>query len=282
LAAISAKKLKIPTFHMEAGNRCFDERVPEEINRKIIDHISDINIVLTEHARNNLIREGLGQNKIFNVSSHMPEVINFYKVNINACSILKTLKLIKNKYFLISYHREENLDSDKRLRDFLNALTAIDKRYSMPILISAHPRVMRKLNSVKLSKNVILHKPFSFFEYIKLQQNSYCVISDSGTITEESSILGFPAITIRDAHERPEGMDSGVLIMSELTPRILISNIETTKKLSKNKKSINLNSLIDKDRELVSVKILKIVNSYISFINRETWKTDVAIKPKKT
>ena len=219
LSVISAKRRKIPIFHMEAGNRSYDQRVPEEINRKIVDHLSDINLVLNEHSRRYLIKEGIPQETIIKTGSHMPEVLNFYKNNINKSDPLTKLNLREYKYFLISLHREENVDSQKNLRNIMKTLDAIYNKYELPVIVSTHPRTKLQLDKLgyKSNENIKFLKPFGFFDYIKLQIKATCTISDSGTITEEASILNLPAITIRETHERPEGMDTGTLIMSGLS-----------------------------------------------------------------
>ena len=219
LSVISVKRRKIPIFHMEAGNRCFDQRVPEEINRKIVDHLSDINLVLTDHARRYLLNEGIKPETIIKTGSHMYEVLDFYKNQISSSKILEKLNLLEKEYFLISLHREENVDRKENLLSMLNCLDKIAEKYSKPVIVSTHPRTRKRIDEIikkKLNKRIKFLKPFGFFDYIKLQMHSKCVVSDSGTITEESSILKFPAITIRNTHERPEGMDAGTLMMSGL------------------------------------------------------------------
>ena len=273
LSIISAKRRKIPIFHMEAGNRSFDQRVPEEINRKIVDHLSDINLVLTEHARRYLIQEGIGQDRIIKTGSHMPEVISYYQEQINSSTILKKMSLKKKCYFLVSLHREENVDSDENIMNFMNTLEEIHKQYKIPIIVSTHPRTKKRLNQIKYNsnENIIFSKPFGFFDYVKLQIDSLCVISDSGTITEESSILNFPAITIRNSHERPEGMDAGILIMSGLKKdRVLHSLSVMIKDFEDNR--IKVQSIQDFGDLNISKKILKIVLSYTDFINSNVWK----------
>jgi UDP-N-acetylglucosamine 2-epimerase len=271
LSAIAAKKNKIPIFHMEAGNRCFDQRVPEEINRKIVDHLSDINLVLSEHARRYLIREGISPETIFKTGSHMQEVISFYASRINHSQILKKLKLKKNKFFLASIHREENVDNKKNLLLLVEAFEIIYQKYKLPIIVSTHPRTQKKLELLKLKKQnprIIYEKPMGFFDYCKLQQNSLCVISDSGTITEEASIFGLSAITIREVHERPEGMDDGILIMSGLSAENILSALDVTITQKRNKL---ISEISDYKNSNVSTKILKIVLSYIEYINRVVW-----------
>lgn len=219
LAVIAAKRRKIPVFHMEAGNRCFDQRVPEELNRKVLDHLSDINMVLTEHARRYLIAEGIRPEMIFKTGSHMAEVLDHYREKIDNSDVLARMSLNQGGYFVVSTHREENVDSQQNLKDLIDTLQALAERYGMPIIVSTHPRTRKRLEESDISLNnplVSFMKPFGFLDYIKLQMSSFCVLSDSGTITEEASLLNLPAVTIRNAHERPEGMDEGTLVMCGL------------------------------------------------------------------
>jgi len=272
LSVISAKRNKIPVFHMEAGNRCFDQRVPEEINRKIVDHLSDINFVLTEQARDYLIAEGINQNMIIKSGSHMNEVFNYYKTNINKSNILKKIKLKKSKYFLFSVHREENVDNLNNLKKILLVMQTLVKEFNLPVIVSTHPRTRDRMKKIKdyNFKKISFLKPFGFFDYIKLQKNSYCVISDSGTITEESSLLEFPAVTIRNMHERPEGMDEGTLIMSGLNINNVLQSINITVDL--NKRKIKMSKVKDYLSNYPSKKIIKSVYSYIEYINKNVWK----------
>ena len=219
LAVIAAKRRKIPVFHMEAGNRCFDQRVPEELNRKVLDHLSDINLVITEHARHYLIAEGVRPETIIKTGSHMREVLNFYMPKINASNILNTLEIKRDNFFLVSVHREENVDTPENLEDLMNTFSALAEKYNMPVIVSMHPRTQNRLDALHMvTPNPLIRflKPFGFCDYVKLQMEALCVISDSGTITEEASLLNLPAITVRNAHERPEGMDEGTLIMAGL------------------------------------------------------------------
>jgi UDP-N-acetylglucosamine 2-epimerase (non-hydrolysing) len=274
LAAISAKRRKIPIFHMEAGNRCFDLRVPEEINRKIVDHLSDINMTYTEHARGYLLNEGIKPETVIKTGSPMKEVITFYKDKIIASDVLDRLKLINNKYFIVSAHREENVDSPTNFSNLIQSLNAIADKYDIPVIVSTHPRTKKKLElieTVQIDKRVQFLKPLGFIDYVKLQMNARCVISDSGTITEESSILGFPAITIRQAHERPEGMDEGTLIMSGLESENVLNSIDiVTKQVSKNHNRFNI--VDDYNVDNVSDKVVRIIMSYTDYINRTVWK----------
>lgn len=275
LSVISAKRRKIPIFHMEAGNRCFDQRVPEEINRKIVDHLSDINLVLTEHARRYLIAEGVRPETIIKTGSCMKEVLDFYRPLIDDSCILKQLNLKPKDYFVLSAHREENVDSEENFFHLLETLNYISDKYNKRIIFSSHPRTTQKLNEFKgaqLNPLVEVMKPLGFSDYVKLQLDAFCVISDSGTITEESSILGFPAITIRNAHERPEGMDEGTLIMSGLRKDRVKQSIDivTEHSLSYGK----MQAINDYDGGLVSVKMVRIIQSYTDYINRVVWRKD--------
>ena len=273
LSVISAKKQQVPIFHMEAGNRCFDQRVPEELNRKIVDHLSDINMPLTEQARDYLISEGIKPETIIKTGSCMKEILTYYKSEISNSKILNRLKLSENKFFVVSVHREENVDYRDNLLDLIESLNDIAKEYELPVIVSTHPRTQNRIDQLekklKINPLVKFLKPIGFFDYIKLQQNAFCVVSDSGTITEESSILSFPAIMIRKAHERPEGMDEGTLIMSGLKSKRIIESINVvTKQHKKNAPHI----IRDYDLENVSVKVTRIILSYIDYINRNVWK----------
>lgn len=267
LSVISAKRNKIPVFHMEAGNRCFDQRVPEEINRKIVDHLSDINMTLTEHARRYLVAEGIPAETVIKTGSSMKEVLEKNKKSINSSKVLEKLKLKEKKYFLLSTHREENLDNDKNFNDLIDSINAICEKYKLPVIFSVHPRTQKIIDSkrIKLHKLVQMMKPLGFADYIKLQQNAYCVISDSGTITEESSLLGFPAITVRQAHERPEGMDEGTLIMTGLDKKTVIDAIGVVV-------SERMPIVQDYNADKVAQKVVRIILSYAGYVNRTVWK----------
>lgn len=273
LAVISAKRRKIPIFHMEAGNRCFDQRVPEEINRKIVDHLSDINMPLSEHARKYLIAEGIKPETIIKTGSPMNEVLFFHRDKIEACDVLDRENLEPSEYFIVSTHREENVDSEENFKNLLDSLSAIVDKYDKQVIVSTHPRTRKKLeqlNFVNDNPKIEFLKPFGFIDYIKLQKNAFCVISDSGTITEESSILNFPAITIRQAHERPEGMDEGTLIMSGLNSERILDSIEiVTSQLKSNKNAIKI--IPDYKTDNVSKKVVRIIMSYTDYINRTVW-----------
>jgi UDP-N-acetylglucosamine 2-epimerase (non-hydrolysing) len=274
LSAISAKRRKIPIFHMEAGNRCFDQRVPEEINRKIVDHTSDINLPYTEHARRYLLAEGLRPETIIKTGSPMKEILEYYKADIEASDILKQLKLRPTKYFVVSAHREENVDSDTNFRDLLHSLNTIAETYDMPVIVSTHPRTRKRLESpqtsCELDERIRFLKPWGFLDYVCLQTNAFCVVSDSGTITEESSIMNFPAVTIRQAHERPEGMDEGTVIMCGLKSERVLQSIEVvTKQFDHNARAFRLVS--DYETENVSKKVVRIIISYTDYVNRTVW-----------
>lgn len=271
LSVIAAKKKKIPIFHMEAGNRCFDLRVPEEINRKIVDHLSDINFTLTEHARKYLEAEGIRPETIIKSGSSMKEVFKYNMDKINQSSILKSLSLNPKDYFVVSAHREENLDIDNNFAQLLTSLNKIANHYDKKIIFSTHPRTQKKIDlieNLELDQRIVLLKPLGFFDYINLQLNAYCTLSDSGTITEESSILGFPAITIRNSHERPEGMDEGTLIMSGLDYDTIQNSIDIVVGQSSDN---CMNIVKDYDTENVSKKIVRCIVSYIDYINRNVW-----------
>tara|TARA_B100001964_G_scaffold237296_1_gene300571 strand:+ start:1243 stop:2376 length:1134 start_codon:yes stop_codon:yes gene_type:complete len=280
LSVISAKRKQIPIFHMEAGNRCFDQRVPEEINRKIVDHLSDINMPLTEHARNYLLSEGIDPNTIIKTGSCMKEILTFYKKDIESSKVHKSLSLDLNKYFLVSAHREENVDYTDNLESLLLSLNAIAEKYSLPVIVSTHPRTKDRLEKfkkkIKTNNLIKFLKPLGFFDYIKLQSSAYCVISDSGTITEESSILKFPAIMIRQAHERPEGMDEGTLIMSGIHKDRILESIEVVVKQYNEGKIPTI--IDDYNVDNVSQKVIKIIFSYIDYVNRNVWRKDSSIK----
>lgn len=273
LSAYAAKRRKIPVFHMEAGNRCFDQRVPEEINRRIIDHISDINLPYTEHARRYLLAEGLRPETVIKTGSPMKEVFAHNRKKIDASDILSRLNLEHSRYFVVSAHREENIESDSNFSQWLELLKAIAKSYNMPVIVTTHPRTrnrMEKLGIGALDERIFFSKPLGFPDYVKLQMNARCVISDSGTITEESSILGFPAVTIRQAHERPEGMDEGVLVMCGLKMDRVLQSIDVA--VSHYSDSTRPFTIVaDYDTESVSRKVIKVILSYTDYVNRTVW-----------
>ena len=273
LSVISVKRRQIPIFHMEAGNRCFDQRVPEELNRKIVDHLSDINLPLTEQARDYLIAEGIKPETVIKIGSCMKEILYHYMHKIQSSKILGKLNLKKRSYFVVSFHREENVDYDDNLISFLDSLNEISKYFELPVIVSTHPRTkmrIEKLKNIKLDEKIIFLKPLGFFDYVNLQQNSRCVISDSGTISEESSILGFPSITIRESHERPEGMDEGTLIMSGLNKNRIIESLNMM--INQFKSGLVPKIVSDYDVDNVSLKISRIILSYIDYVNKNVWK----------
>jgi|UniRef100_UPI0040478BB9 UDP-N-acetyl-L-fucosamine synthase len=274
LAVIAAKRRKVPVFHMEAGNRCFDQRVPEELNRKVLDHLSDINLVLSEHARRYLIAEGIRPETIIKTGSHMREVLDHYMPKVQASGVLQRMRLERGRYFIVSTHREENVDSEENLRDLLVTLNALAETYNVPVIISTHPRTRKRLDALSgLEPDVRIQfmKPFGFCDYIRLQMESLCVISDSGTITEEASLLNLPAITIRNAHERPEGMDAGTLIMAGLTKdRVLDAVRITVAQYDRQKAAIR--PVEDYENPSVSRQVLRIVESYTDYVNQTVWR----------
>jgi len=273
LAVIAAKRRKVPVFHMEAGNRCFDQRVPEELNRKVLDHLSDINLVLTEHARRYLIAEGVRPETIIKTGSHMREVLDHYMPKIQGSDIMQRLQLERGKYFIVSAHREENVDSEENLRDLLDTLNALADTYDVPVIVSTHPRTRKRLDAMSGTvpdARVQFMKPFGFCDYIRLQMESLCVISDSGTITEEATLLNLPAITIRNAHERPEGMDAGTLIMAGLKRnRVLDAARVIVTQYSPAAPAVR--PVQDYENPSVSKQVLRVVESYTDYVNRTVW-----------
>ncbi len=275
LAVISAKRRKIPVFHMEAGNRCFDQRVPEELNRKVLDHLSDINLVLTEHARRYLIAEGIRPETIIKTGSHMDEVLDYYMPSIESSTIMDRLglALARDKFFIVSAHREEKVDTPQNLRDLVETLNLLAATYGYPVIVSTHPRTRKRLDALgisDISPLIDFAKPFGFFDFVKLQMESKCVVSDSGTITEEASLLKLPAITIRYAHERPEGMDEGILVMSGLKPEEVLEAVRVV--CAQHEEHGAMRPVSDYASKDVSRKILRLVLSYTGYINRVVWK----------
>ena len=275
LSAISAKKLKIPIFHYEAGNRCFDQRVPEETNRKIIDNVSDLNLTYSKIAKDYLINEGFDPDRVINIGSPMFEVLNYSLRKIKKSTILNKLKIEKENYFLVSCHREENIDSDKNFNKLVNLLNHLAEKYELPIIVSVHPRTKKIINEKKpnLSKLINLHTPFGFNDYNFLQINSLVVLSDSGTISEESSILNFKAINIRESHERPEAMEEAAVIMAGLNSDRVIQGIEALKNQKVGEKR-NLNLVKDYSINNISLKVERIIISYLDYINRVVWQKE--------
>ncbi|HHT9112436.1 MAG TPA: non-hydrolyzing UDP-N-acetylglucosamine 2-epimerase [Candidatus Wunengus sp. YC65] len=273
LSAIPAKRRKIPIFHMEAGNRCFDQRVPEEINRKIIDHISDINLTYSSIAREYLLREGLPPELVIKTGSPLFEVLNYYSNKIDQSQILKQLTLTGRDYFVVSAHREENIDSEVNLSKLTTVLNGIAESYGKRIIVSTHPRTRKRVEAkgIKFHNNVELLKPLGFFDYVHLQKNAYVVLSDSGTITEESSILNFPALNIREAHERPEGMEEAAVMMTGLEIDRIYQGI-TVLQMQKRGEDRSLRMVGDYSTPNVSEKVVRLIISYTDYVNRTVWR----------
>ena len=277
LCVIPAKRRKIPIFHMEAGNRCFDQRVPEELNRKIVDHLSDINLPLSDHARDYLVAEGIKPETIIKTGSPMTEVLNVNMEKILSSSVLENEGLSAKGYIIMSIHREENVDSPKNFSDLLDTIDELARKYKMPIIISTHPRTKKKLEDLDYeNKNPLVKfsKPYGFHEYNILQLNAFCVISDSGTIDEEGSILNLHAVTIRQAHERPEGMDETTVIMSGLSKKRVIEAVEVAT-LHNSDEERSIKPVKDYEADNVSKKVLRIILSYIDYVNRTVWHKEV-------
>ncbi len=272
LSVIAAKRRKIPIFHMEAGNRCFDARVPEETNRQIVDHLSDINLVLTEHARRYLEREGIPPERIVKTGSSLREVFNLYMDKINASDILSRLSLQPKGYFVVSAHREEVVDTPAHLRQLIAALNRLIDTYRLPVIFSTHPRTQKRLaelSDISVNKGIIFAKPFGFFDYVHLQQNAFCTLSDSGTITEESALLGFPAVTLRNAHERPEGNDAGVLIMCGYEPEKVLAAVQTvTDQFARHP---TRRAVPDYEADRVSEKVVRMILGYTDYVREKVW-----------
>ena len=274
LSVISAKRLKIPVFHMEAGNRCFDERVPEEINRRLVDHASDVNLPYTEHARRYLLAEGLRPELVIKTGSPMREVLDYYRKGIESSDALTRLGLEAGKYFLVSAHREENVDDPENFRDLLDTLQGLHEHYRLPVVVSTHPRTRKRLDDTRISDTdggVRFVEAMGFFDYVKLQLDACCVLSDSGTTTEESSILGFPAITIRQAHERPEGMDEGTLVMSGLKRKDVLDAVRVVMRQRSDSARV-FRPVPDYEADNVSKKVVRLIFSYTDYVNRTVWR----------
>jgi len=273
LAVIAAKRRKIPVFHMEAGNRCFDQRVPEELNRKIIDHLSDINLVISEHARRYLIAEGIKPETIIKTGSHMQEVLDYYAPKIAKSDVLQRLELEAGRYFIVSAHREENVDTPANLMDLVETLNALADGYDYPVVVSTHPRTRKRLDALQageIDQRVRFVKPFGFCDYVKLQTNAFCVLSDSGTISEEASLLDLPAVTLRHVHERPEGMDAGTLVMSGLKKARVLEAVKLV--VAQRNGAERVAPLVeDYAGGQVSRQVLRVVMSYVEYINRTVW-----------
>ena len=273
LSAIPAKRLKVPIFHLEAGNRCFDENLPEEINRKIVDHISDVNLAYSEHARRYLLSEGIKPQQTYVVGSPMNEVIKEHEDEINKSKVLDSLGLHKQKYFLLSAHREENIDNEENFFSLMNAINHVAEIFDLPIVYSLHPRSAKfvELRNFKFHRNVRALKPFGFFDYVKLQENAKCVISDSGTLAEESSILKFPAVSIRTSTERPEALDKGSFVIGGITTKEICQSIEVAVGLAEDR----LDPVPDYLDRNVSLKVIKIIQSYVGIVDRMTWRKKI-------
>jgi len=273
LAAYSAKRLKIPVFHMEAGNRCFDERVPEEINRRLVDHIADINLPYSQISREYLLMEGIPADRIIKTGSPMYEVIHYYLPKTEASKILNELKLKERDYFLVSCHREENIDDPAHFKSLVNVLNSLAEDHGKRIIVSTHPRTRKKIESENIALNSLIEimKPFSFTDYVRLELGAIAVLSDSGTITEESSILNFPALNIREAHERPEGMEEGSVMLVGLDKDLIRNALRV---LSEQKRGIErtLEIVSDYKASNVSEKVVRIILSYTRYINNFVWK----------
>ena len=277
LGVIAAKRLKIPVFHMEAGNRCFDQRVPEEINRRIVDHLSDINMTLTEHARRYLVAEGIRPETVIKTGSSMQEVLHHYSPKIEGSTILDDLDLTAGDYFVVSSHREENVDVPENCRALLESIEALVATFDKEVIVSTHPRTRKQLEGRNLEsfKRVRFLKPLGFLDYIRLQKSAFCVVSDSGTITEESSLLKFPAVMVREAHERPEGMDVGTLIMCGLRADRVVDSVRVVVEQAGEmaaRGSTGPSTVPDYEVDNVSDKVVRIILSYQSYIDRTVWK----------
>jgi len=273
LAVIAAKRLKIPTFHMEAGNRCFDMRVPEEINRRIVDHVSDINLTYSEIAREYLLAEGLDPQRVIRTGSPMYEVLSHYRPGIDAADPLPTLGLRPHDYFLVSAHREENIESDVQFNGLIRILNGLAERFDRPVVLSTHPRTRKKIEAsgAKLDDRVMQMRPFGFLDYVHLQMKARAVLSDSGTITEESSILNFPALNIRETHERPEGMEEGAVMMVGMNPDRVFQGLAILESQPRGDDRL-LHVVRDYDVDNVSEKVVRIIVSYTDFVNRVVWR----------
>ncbi len=273
MAILPAKRRKIPTFHMEAGNRCFDQRVPEEINRRLVDHMADINLTYSTIARDYLLNEGLPADMVIKTGSPMFEVLNAYRTGIENSNILKKLGLKAHKFYVVSIHREENIDIKSNFLNLIESLNIVAEFYNLPIIFSAHPRTQKRIKEmkIKLNTNIKVLKPLGFKDYIKLQMLSKAVLSDSGTINEEASIMNFPALNLREAHERPEGMEEAVVIMTGLSKERIMQSLEIIDKQPRDNNRL-IREVFDYSMPNVSDKILRIIHSYTDYVNRNIWK----------
>lgn len=273
LAVISAKRRKIPIFHMEAGNRCFDFRVPEEINRRIVDHTSDINLTYSDIARKYLLHEGLPPDQVIKTGSPMREVIEYYRAGIEASGVLPRLGLTEQQYFLVSSHREENVDAPENLQRLFNVLNALSEQFTLPVIVSTHPRTRKRMDAMGLSANPLVqfHKPFGFLDYVRLQTEARAVLSDSGTITEESSILNFPALNLREVHERPEGFEEAAVMFVGMDIDRVLQGLDVLATQPRGEHRA-LRLVNDYAPDNVSDKIVRIILSYTDFVNRKVWR----------
>jgi len=271
LAVIAAKRRKIPVFHLEAGNRAFDDRTPEEINRRIVDHTSDINMAYSRHAERNLLSEGLPADRVFCVGSPMKEIFDHYSSQIAGSEILNKFNLTAKKFFVVSLHREENVDNAQKLKNLISSVEVLADRFDLPVIFSTHPRTQERLKTLGSGKSskVRFVEALGFFDYVKLQRSAFCVISDSGTLTEEASLLSFPAVTLRESHERPEGADVGTLVLSNGDPQHLISSVEiATDQFEESKSPSTIDDYLVSD---FAWRVLKIVTGYVGYVNQRVW-----------
>ena len=271
LAVLAAKRKKIPVFHLEAGNRSFDDRTPEEINRRIVDHVSDINMTYSERARQNLVREGLSPDRIFCIGSPMKEIFDFYGLEIDKAEVLSRLQVAVRKYIVVSLHREENVDDLEKLKSLISSVEEMAKHFGLEVLFSTHPRTRERLKSVLIGLNsrITFLDALGFFDFVKLQRSAFCVVSDSGTLTEESSLLSFPAVTLRNSHERPEGADVGTLLMSDANSQILIRSV--TIAVDQYQAGVIPEQVKDYLVSDFSWRVLKTISSYVGYVNKRVW-----------
>ena len=271
LAVLAAKRKKIPVFHLEAGNRSFDDRTPEEINRRIVDHVSDINMTYSERARQNLVREGLSPDRIFCIGSPMKEIFDFYGLEIDKAEVLSRLQVAVKKYIVVSLHREENVDDLEKLKSLISSVEEMAKHFGLEVLFSTHPRTRERLKSVSIGLNsrITFLDALGFFDFVKLQRSAFCVVSDSGTLTEESSLLSFPAVTLRNSHERPEGADVGTLLMSDANSQILIRSV--TIAVDQYQAGVIPEQVKDYLVNDFSWRVLKTISSYVGYVNKRVW-----------
>lgn len=271
LAVLAAKRKKIPVFHLEAGNRSFDDRTPEEINRRIVDHVSDINMTYSERARQNLVREGLSPDRIFCIGSPMKEIFDFYSLEIDKAEVLSRLQVAVKKYIVVSLHREENVDDLEKLKSLISSIEEMARHFDLGVLFSTHPRTRERLKSISIDSNsrITFLDALGFFDFVKLQRSAFCVVSDSGTLTEESSLLSFPAVTLRNSHERPEGADVGTLLMSDANSQILIRSV--TIAVDQYQAGVIPEQVKDYLVSDFSWRVLKTISSYVGYVNKRVW-----------